>query len=145
MIDPLSALGLASNILQFVEFGCKLVSDGYELHENGSLSGVDELELVTKDLICLAKDLTAVNPPQSKTSPSADGDGLQQLAASCKSIADELIHVLSSLKPRNSHNGIESFRAAFRKARKKGAIENLEKRLEKIQNQLNIRLIAMLR
>lgn len=144
MIDPLSAIGLASSILQLVDFSCKLVSDGYEIYETGTLGGADELELVTRDLVRLANDLTKHRPRPTTVSSDDDG-GLQKLAASCTTVADQLLHVLSSVKPRAPHDGVESFRKALRLARRRGAIENLEKRLEKFQNHLNIRLISMLR
>lgn len=144
MLDPLTALGLASNIVSFIDYGCKLISDGYELYGKGTLGGTEELELVTKDLVRLANDLTTNPSFASKPSPTDNG-GLQQLAESCKILADQLLRILATLRPSNPRNGLECFRKAIRKARKRGTIENLEKRLEKIQNQLNIRLIAMLR
>ena len=51
-MDPLSAIGLASNVVQFVDFASRLISTGTEVYE--SVSGVTdrtlELERIYKNL-----------------------------------------------------------------------------------------------
>ncbi|KAH7409648.1 hypothetical protein BKA64DRAFT_720887 [Cadophora sp. MPI-SDFR-AT-0126] len=51
-MDPLAALSLASNIIQLVEFGSKIVSTSQKLKASasGALSETIDLEVVTKDL-----------------------------------------------------------------------------------------------
>lgn len=50
MLDPFTALSVASSVIQIVDFSSKLVSKGEEIRRNGSLVENDELERVTKDL-----------------------------------------------------------------------------------------------
>jgi hypothetical protein len=54
-----TALSLAGNIIQFVDFGTKLFTDVGELYRSlaGSLTINDEKELVTTDLQVLIKKL----------------------------------------------------------------------------------------
>jgi hypothetical protein len=125
MLDPMSALSLASSVVQFVDFGIKLVSEGVELYEKGTLANNDEIEQITRDLTQLTEELTAT--PQVALDharivtkpPSRDELALQELACSCKLLGDQLLNILDGLKPQKSHNGLESFRKALRSARKK--------------------------
>lgn len=154
MLDPLTALSLACNVVQFVDYGIKLVSEGAELYKAGSIANHDELELVINDLTRLTKDLAATQSGWStsataKRALSNDETALRGLAASCKEIGEELLTLLDSLKVRKSgkvlEDGIQSFRIALRSARKKGQIQNVENRLKRIQEQLSIRILALLK
>ena len=51
-MDPLAALSLAGNIIQFVDFGGRLLGGAGEIYRSadGSLKVHDELELVATDL-----------------------------------------------------------------------------------------------
>jgi hypothetical protein len=46
--DPVAALGLAANIFQFVEQGCKLVSKGKQLYKSadGALKENVDIEII---------------------------------------------------------------------------------------------------
>jgi len=48
-MDPLNAIGLASNILSFIDFGAELVSKGLEIYK--STSGLTEEIRSTKDTV----------------------------------------------------------------------------------------------
>jgi hypothetical protein len=72
-MDPLSAIGLASNIIQFVNFGCELISGAQEVCK--SISGQTAVNVDLQDIAkCLAKasnDLIAPQPdPSSQSSVS---------------------------------------------------------------------------
>ena len=47
MLDPLSALGLASNVIQLVDFASRLVKKGTEIHLRGETVDNARLEAVT--------------------------------------------------------------------------------------------------
>ncbi len=152
MLDPLTALSVASSVIQFVDFGVKLVSDGAELYEKGRLGNNNELELITKDLTRLTEDIaTSTQPGQTHSGkpPSKDEHALRELATSCKKIGEQLLDLLESLKVEKSgkmlEDGVASFRKALRNARKKGQIQNVEKRLKKMEDQLNINILALIR
>jgi hypothetical protein len=44
-MDHLTALSVAGNIIQFVDFSCKLISSSYKLYESASGVLVENLEL----------------------------------------------------------------------------------------------------
>jgi hypothetical protein len=144
MLDPLSSLNLASTVVQFIDFGWKLAAEGCELYRSGSLGRNDELEQITKDIAQFAENLIAANKC-SDLGLSNDEKALRQLASSCKVLADKLLSELSTLKLQKPQNGLESFRTALRSSRKRGSVQGIEKRLEDLQRQLNVRLMNILR
>jgi len=144
MLDPLSAISLAGAVVQFVNFSVRLASAGHELYEKGSLANNDAVEQITLDIAHLAEELGAHRPPASKH-PSQDEIALQQLASSCKELAEEMMAVLKTLKVQEPKNGLEVVRKSLRSMRKKGKIQNIEKRLDKIRDELSLRLTAILR
>ena len=56
-MDPLSALSLAACIVQFIDFGSKLVCKTKEVAENGSLLSVQDLMTITSDLVDISSTL----------------------------------------------------------------------------------------
>jgi hypothetical protein len=144
MLDPLTAISLASAVVQFVDFSVKLVSAGHELYEKGSLANNNAVEQITQDIAHLAEELGAHRPPSAKQ-PSQDEIALQELAGSCKKLAEEMMAVLKTLKIQEPKNGLEIIRKSLRSMRKKGKIQNIEQRLGKIRDELSLRLTAILR
>lgn len=141
MLDPISAIGLASSIVQFVQFGTKLVLEGLELYQSndGALARNSELEAIVKDINQRSEILT------NTSQPSEDDVAMQKLAESSRKIADELLKQLSSLRTPESHKRLQSSRKAMAAAWKKDRIADLERRLCRLQNQINQRLVFMMR
>ncbi|KAK0110315.1 hypothetical protein ONS96_001932 [Cadophora gregata f. sp. sojae] len=143
MLDPLTAISLASAVVQFVDFSVKLVSAGHELYDKGSLANNDEIEQITQDLAHLTEELGADRPTPAKQL-SQDEIAIKQLASSCKELADEMLEVLTTLKLQKPESGLETVRKSLRSMRNKGKIQDIEKRLGKIRDELNLRLTAIL-
>lgn len=59
MLDPLSALGLASNVIQLVDFSARLVKKGTEIHLRGETVDNAKLQAVTVNLVQQIKSITA--------------------------------------------------------------------------------------
>jgi hypothetical protein len=64
-MDPLSAIGLASAIIQFVDFGSKILVTGYETYHSvhGTTNDNIELESLTRSLYKFQEQLT-ISPKQ---------------------------------------------------------------------------------
>jgi hypothetical protein len=67
VLDPLTAIGLAGNIVQFIDFSLTIVSKASEIRQ--SADGVPrenhDLEIVTKNLVAITARLTnSVRPPE---------------------------------------------------------------------------------
>jgi hypothetical protein len=137
-LDPFTALGLASNVVQFVDFTSKLISETREIYKAGSSTGNIELDAVTKDLQALTSGLK-VNPLSGNG--AVDND-LASLAAQCNNVADELVGVLELLQAQGTNTKWKSFTAALRNVMKNGEVEALVARIGRLQKQLNTRVLV---
>jgi hypothetical protein len=156
MPDPLSAISLASSIVQFVDFTIKLVTDGYELYDKGALAHDDELRLVTRDLTQLTKSFAnsssfatgLAGTPRSDHSGITSGvdseESLYLLASSCHKLGDELLSIIESLSPQKARSGLESFRLSLKSRLKRKRINDIEERLGRYQRQLVMNLTSVL-
>ena len=140
-MDPVAALGLAANIVQFVNFSCKVLQDTKSLYKSttGASAENDVLEVICHDLMDLDTALTA------PSAPGAIPDSLRSLASLCKEVAAELLGILDKIRVREPRHKWKSFVQALRSVRKKEQIEELLKRIERLRNEMQFRLHLMLR
>ncbi|KAF2114525.1 hypothetical protein BDV96DRAFT_522208 [Lophiotrema nucula] len=138
-VDPFTALGVAGNIIQFLDFSCKLISKGKEIYTSGEgASAVSlEIEVIHEDLCNVANALG----PQHTI--SAQDIHLQQLAKACQDVAQDLLNTVRSLKvdPQAQHRKWKSFRQALKSVWKQSRIEDLEARLDSFRKQLTLHLV----
>lgn len=141
MLDPVSAIGLVSSIIQIVDFGCKLVSQTREIYHSASGATKDNVtsDEITKDIRSLLKDLTRKDQNFQRLDP--DDIALGKLVDSCEHEANELMQLLEELQNPTSW---QSFRKAIKNAREKGKVKGVEKRLLKLQRQIDFRLHVMM-
>lgn len=109
-MDPFTALGLAANICQFVDYGYKLASGAFELYNSmdGTLSANKILEIIAKDLANLCTELEQASLDSYKGSTSESEAALLPLARACKDMGQELLSVLDDLKLKGRHKKLES-------------------------------------
>ncbi|KAL8992069.1 MAG: hypothetical protein Q9169_007398 [Polycauliona sp. 2 TL-2023] len=146
-MDPVSSLGVASSIIQLVEFGGKLLAGTRELYNSvdGAIAANRELEVVTKDLNGICTGLSI--PPDRYLNKNAGRSELAliPLAESCKKLGDELLSVLRILKVGNRGRKWATFRLAFLSTWKESKIRDYERRLGRYRSQIAINLTSMLR
>lgn len=104
-MDPLTALSVAGTIIQFVDFGSKLLTHSVELYRSsrGSLKVHDELELVTGDLRSVVIKLKGASEPPPETDRPLTEDERQsedfrKICDEATRIAEELLNKLSSIR-----------------------------------------------
>ena len=136
MLDPITTIGLAGNIVQFVDFSWKLLSETKGMYDSttGTLAEYDIVEAISDDIIRLDDALMA---------PSAAGaipEQIRNLASQCREIAQELLSALAKVKAQEPHKKWKSFVAALRNVWRKGEIENLVRRLDRLRDQMQLRL-----
>ncbi|KAL6718207.1 hypothetical protein ACLMJK_004295 [Lecanora helva] len=132
MLDPLTAVSLASAIVQLTDFGIRLVEGGIRVYQSADGLQADHSDLDTR--VTQLRELTArviVTDDQSEDSFS----NIKFFARSCHSIASELLAVLDALrvrKPAGIGRKWESFQKAVeaQTPRNKDKIASLEKRLK---------------
>lgn len=141
-MDPFSAIGLAGNIVGFLDFGFKLLSKAREIQASASGTAA-----ANENLVYLTQHFQRVTESLQKVSGAMTGDELaiQELAAECDGVAIELMELVDSLRARTSKSKRESLRAAFREWRKGDQKDELQLRLEHCRSQLNLQLTSLMR
>ena len=146
VLDPFSALGLAGNIVQFVDFASKLFSKSKELYKSssGATKENQELEDATDTLRRLCASLKKVDQAGSKSAGRLNDEAvLRELANNCHVTANELLSALEHLKTRRPSKKLHSFRMALETVWKKDKIQAMEKKLISHRTELMLLLTAM--
>lgn len=119
MAEALAALGLASNIVQFVSFASDLISKSHDISKSANGRFVENLELeaITSTLHKLNHGLS--RPVATGASSSPAEKGLQELCNGCENVTEELLEVVQSLKSQGPHTGWNSFRRLSRASGKR--------------------------
>ncbi|PMD57951.1 uncharacterized protein K444DRAFT_614646 [Hyaloscypha bicolor E] len=141
-MDPLTAVGLAGNIITFIDLSTKVVCRTKQLYESasGATSENDELEGLTKNLKDLA-DRTRRKPPNTSrkghfslniTSETV----LDSLSQQCIQVADELLETLESVKVKGDGRTVHSALQAIKTVWKQDNIDAIQRRLDRISKQL---------
>lgn len=138
MAEALVAFGVASNVLQFLDFGSKLISRFREYYrssrENSDIA--PNSQLLTKELRRILQDL-------EDEVHGSDGSGIhfQHLAQECRATAEGLLKILANLS--NARDGrLSAWRTAFKAVWKEEDIARLQIRLDQFRNQLILQLVA---
>ena len=137
-MDPLTAIGLASSIVQFVDFSTKLIHGAREIYD--SVSGETEenrsLEAVVSEMERLSSKLLSPNNPQQ----TEDERALCRLAAECNILSDQILGLLEKIKPKDAKSKRQSAWAAVKNKLHEREKLELEKRLENCRSQLELQL-----
>jgi len=138
MLDPITTLGDAGNIVQFVDFGLKCTSKAREIHSSatGALRGNVEIEILTRDISEVAKRLVVTR---------ANNDELDDICGRCVDAADELLNALKKLKVDGARGKLKSVRAALNSIWGKEKVEEMKKRLEGYREEVQFHVVVHLR
>ena len=174
MLDPLTALSVAGNIVQFVDFTVKLISKGNELYKSADGALVDnrDLEAIASNLARLTERLrTDMNhhllPPVKviKFRAASDKRAEKELAfklrdytpenrveielgeinAKCKGVSEDLLSVLRLFKVEGKNNRWKSFRMALKTIWDEDQIRSAVSELTECRKQLDTELLISLR
>jgi hypothetical protein len=141
VLDALTAIGLASSIVQFVDFTTKLFAKATELEQ--SLDGSDKesanLETTTEILGRLGESLS-----MTFESVSQEEKDILTLAEGCKEVVDELLDVLRKLKSHPKQNKWQNLRQALRYIWAHDRLEKMSKTVDQFRMQLGLSLNKLL-
>jgi hypothetical protein len=159
VLDPLSAVALAGNVVQFVDFGVNLTSQGGEPSRSAEGALVENLELEAvylslrrhcDHIIAAAREipnpsnLTKGGKERKLTLYEEALKGMRNLAIICIGIAEELLKALDSLKIKGPNSRWKSFRQALNASWTEASIEDWTKRLEHCKQQISFHLLNTL-
>ncbi|KAL9135409.1 MAG: hypothetical protein Q9175_003398 [Cornicularia normoerica] len=146
MLDPFSALSLACNIIQIVDFSIKAAAKFRELCRDGVSSENHELEDMAARLKGLQANLITINPATGESKALfGDEKDLQALAEKCCKTADDLTAELDTLKTSGPHKKRQAALTFFRSMRRKSVVEGIQRRLDGYRKVLDTRILINLR
>jgi hypothetical protein len=140
MMDPVTAVGFAANILNFIDYSHKVVTGTVEVFKSGSMSKNIHISEIISDLNDAAEQLRKCPPSKSNHE-----NALHQLSAPCQELAQRLINLLTRLSTTPGKSKWMSVKVVLRSMRKNGEVEELEKSLDKYRSQILLRLIQIVR
>jgi len=150
-MEALAAVGLASSIVQFVDFATKIISKGYQYQKSvdGVLDENVELQAIADSLDQLSKGLVT---SKGKTFPSAtrkknskENEALKAVAMECQKIANDLSTAVDRLKITGKRTRWKSFRQALKSQWKKEEIEATLRRLRLAREDLIVHLLVVMK
>ena len=148
-MDPVTAVALAGNVLQFIQFVAGLLDGASKLHASatGTSSMNDHFQDICSTLITYNAQLQ--KPPVPSTGqfhkPSKHDQPLAECTAACARDCEELLCIMNKLRAIASRGPRywSSFRAALSEIRKQNEIEDLRSRIADRHRQMTLLLCAM--
>jgi hypothetical protein len=147
-MDPVSALGIAASVVQFLQFGSSLVSKSRQIYSQGALSDHVECESTTRRLIELTKQITnSLTDLGSLGALSLDSQALQKICEKCVELSNELLSRLADLHVDETHKARKwkSFRQALKTVCSKERINDIAGRLKACSVELHLHLIMAIK
>ncbi|KUJ13781.1 uncharacterized protein LY89DRAFT_784647 [Mollisia scopiformis] len=145
MAEALAALGLASNIVQFVSFASDLISKSRAISKSTDSGLVENLELEAISSTLHELNHGLLRALATGASSSTAEKILQELCKGCGDVMEELLEVIQSLKSQGPHTRWNSFRQALKSVWKEDQIKALSTRLDRYRNQIDTTLLMSLR
>lgn len=144
-MDPLSAISLAGNLIQFIQFGVQIVCKASEIHKLGSVTSHLDLEDLTRDLHGLTSRLAL--PPRGETPCLTPNEkALNQTYDSCTRISAKLIEHIEKIKlPVQKRRKWKSFRQALKTVWDKENINAIARTLASYRAQMEVHLLVSLK
>lgn len=150
MIDPLTAISLASSIVQLLDCGSKLVVKGYRIYRSAEGTTTENLETgrVVADLQSFSEGIK--HSSSAISSSTKDEEALLQLASKCTILADDLLRMIENLKVPKEGRGkyipsVEQLTKIFKTMRREDDIRQIRAKLTTYREQMNSRLLSIIR
>jgi hypothetical protein len=142
-MDPMTAIGLTSAIVQFIDYSTRLVDAASDIHRSASGTSLENqnIEFVMSELKALSLRL---DPPRTGQ-PTDDEQALCRLAAECRILSDQILSLLEKIKPRNPKSKRESFWSAIKTMWNDREMKELVQRVQNCRSQLELQLNFLMR
>ncbi|CAI7632139.1 unnamed protein product [Penicillium glandicola] len=139
-MDPLTAISLAGNILEFIDFSYKVISGVNKVlsTSNGMTPENEQLSILVEDLNVITQDLVTDIPARTENEKQ-----LGALAANCHALSGELYQILQRLRVGDKRSKWEGLMVKWHSMRKEKEIDSIEQRLNGYRSQILIRLQVM--
>ncbi|KAF9881411.1 hypothetical protein CkaCkLH20_00557 [Colletotrichum karsti] len=143
-MDPVSALGVASAILTFIDFSTKVFRSAKKIHD--AQSDVLEENATSEYVVnrmqhfskAVSEELSILD--SSNSTLTGNDAQLRELAFKCKKIADELVQLLEGLRITDSKSWTQAVRVAWKNETNRSKKDRLDKELEFCRSQFQVEL-----
>ncbi|KAF2115897.1 hypothetical protein BDV96DRAFT_599443 [Lophiotrema nucula] len=145
MLEALVAVGLAGNVVQFVQFASSLVLEAEEIRKKGRPSSLPALIKLTEALQKQAKVITTRLKASNETLQYED-QNLLDIAADCENAGIDFLAYLNSVGPQTtSSNPLRHAQASIRFRWAHDKIEDFVHKLDRFRNSLTLATVLALR
>jgi hypothetical protein len=156
-MDPLTALSVAGNVVQFVDFSCKLISASRQLYNNEELSVHAQAASAASDILDYTIKLRRTfRAPEGSATLTEDDLLLESICKECDDVARDLLGRLDKLKVRSDKLKVPekntvgkviwpTLTAAFKSIWTQEDLLDIQERLKNYRSQIDSRVIHSLR
>ena len=145
VLDPMTALSVATSVVQFVDFGTKLISKGREIYKSteGVLSDHAEQAAISSRLADLTRGLSVSCAATKRLSPVENA--LQEVTLDCLECAEDFTLAIDELRVTGNHRKWKSFRQALKSVWKKEGIEVRLVKLDRLRQLVIVHLLVVVK
>lgn len=148
-MDPLSALGAAAAVTQFVDYSIIILKDTREIIKsvNGRTAKHIELSLISTDLKRLIEEVDTKSSSLATNETQPSEDVFLRLCGECREIADQLLASCARLQATGVtrlDTVASSFVVAVRGVWRSGKLEDLRQRLDQVRQQMMMAVLTYL-
>lgn len=149
MLDPITAVGLAGNVVQFIDFTASVLKESYKLAQSGSVEPAsnEALSRLTQSQrdVCERINATTLAVLPSDLEECA----VKSAVDACEDTSAQLIALLKRLAANRKADGsvsrMSQFGAVLKTKAKGSRLEGLQAQLERCQSNLTTSLLALMR
>jgi uncharacterized protein (DUF3084 family) len=138
VLEALVAVGLAGNIVQFVDFSCRLLSTATTIHRAGAAQNVQDVDTVTQALRQWCEKIST-----ARQRVLEDHQSLLELAEKCQIAATQLLSATQALKAKHPGSKWSSFKSALATAWNEKEIKDMADRLESYRHQMGLEVALL--
>jgi hypothetical protein len=153
-MEAVAALGIAGNVVQFIDFATKLCATSGEIyrHTNGASATNAQAEMLLKSFVETIDRVTSDLESYFSSLEAASGQaqlqenvGVTDIIKDCQMIARDLSQRFNKLKTNEKPDRWKSFMAGVKCIWRKDELEELSNRLKKNREELQWRITLSVR
>jgi hypothetical protein len=138
-MDPVTAIGLLSNIIGFIDLGWNIFKDAREVYKSGS--GMTESALTHKSMAEKMEEFSNnLIPHHTALLTSNEDKVIVELACNCRKLAREIIQHLDKTRPRDSRSILQIVAGRFKTSSYYSERKELRDQLAEYRQQLHLHL-----
>ena len=138
IMDPLTAIGLAANILAFIDFGAKVISTAKDIHD--SATGMTREDEARKNAALEMKFFASKLLPPPDSQLDMQERVLGRLAAECHALSERILALYEKIQLKDSHSKRQALRAALKSKFYEKERQDLQDALNHCRGQLHLQL-----